>query len=374
MREQGQELLRACVQIGWTKARKNGALLDDFVAEASRCFSVPYFNTSPIIYWGPRPPIELQNTSGSTLLVTVHGHFLLPGTAVRVGSTILPASAVTTSSDSQTLTFSIAASDLIAADEASLISRELESSPIENSIDGQVKSSLTIDKVDLAPYSDALDMLTIHYTPPTGPGAPLEACAPLDGQPAETTKCIPPVPDYVVTVGGKTYGLADAPYLPTLPGSHQIRILVPAASVTDGSKITMQKLFWSKHHFYAEYYPTSSAILVTKIATTSSAKGIHLAILGGNLDQALLKYPAACDGCLVASSPNFATINLSEAQAANVKEIVLCRKGAGGQCDPAVVPIFVDVPKGDSGGAPTPKPPKPTTPPKPDKPTTPPKP
>ena len=178
-----------------------------------------------------------------------------------------------------------------------------------------------------------------------------------------------------MTVGGKIYGLADAPFLKSPDGSNELRLLVPVGSMTDGSKITMQRLLWSKHDYYAEYFSASSAVSVTKVVTTSTAKGIHLAMLGGNLDQALLKYPAGCDGCLVASSPNFAVIDLSEAQAANVKEIVLCRKDAGGQCDPAVVPIFVYIPEGDSGAAPTPKPkPKPTTQPKPDRPAAPPKP
>ncbi len=339
------------------------------MSAASQCFPVPYFDTTPTLQTGT--PVKVTNPGGNTLLVTAHGSFL-PGTVVRVGSATLEPPALTITGDSQTLSFMIGASDLMAAGGAYLVSREMDLLELTNPSGADGSTPLRINGVGVAPYSDKLDVLTIHYAPPAGPGIPLDPCAPIPGQPPDTT-CIPSDP-YVVTVGGKIYGLADAPLLKSPGGSNELRLLVPVGSVTDGSKITMQRLLWSKHDYYAEYFSASSAVSVTKVVTTSAAKGIHLAMLGGNLDQALLKYPAGCDGCLVASSPNFAVINLSEAQAANVKEIVLCRKDAGGQCDPAVVPIFVDLPKGDSGAEPRPKPPKPPTPPKPGKPATPPKP
>jgi hypothetical protein len=363
----GSEIVTACVQAGWRGTAKNGNILSPLRLIGSACYRVPYFDTTPRV-----ESVRVANIGSSQLRVTARGSFL-PGTTVRIGNSSISDAAVSISGDGGVLEFPVVAADLITAGGAKLVSREGEEKQLSNpgGKEGAVPLNVADADIAVSPYSEALDSLTLAYTPPTGPGLPLEPCSPMPGAPDEG-KCIPSDP-WVLTIGDKTYGLADAPFFGDRAlgnGKREISVLVPAASLATSSRITLQRLLWSNHFYYWQGLLPANPVTVTKATIVSSAPGVHLVLVGSNLGDAVLKYPGACPGCLHDARGSFALLDIpAEAPRAkettkqkaarekaatdatkDLKQIILCRQKAGG-CDPGLAPVIFDLPKATDDAA-----------------------
>jgi hypothetical protein len=375
--ERGPEVLRACVEAGWKSAFKNGSIASSPDSPASACFSVPNIDTTPRI-----STLAVENVGGGNLWVTATGNFL-PGTSVRVGSATVAQAVLSPAPDSQgnyQLAFPASAADLVSAGDAWAIDRNGVASQIVAPVTKE-SSPLTIDRIDVTPFADSQDKLTIHYTPP---GGVKEPCATMPGL-VTPPNCMPPSP-LIATVGNHIYGLADAPFLKQSIDSHEIQVLVPASSITAGAKVTLRRLLWDRSLYDAGYSIWNDPVTVTKATTLSTAPGLHLALVGSNLDSAMLQYPTGCAACLHDKQSGFALLDIP-AQAAvparamekkpgkpnppkdetkDLKQVILCKETKG-TCDLAFAPVILNIPKAsdDSEEEKPETPAKPVTPPKP---------
>lgn len=113
------------------------------------------------------------------------------------------------------------------------------------------------------------------------------------------------------------------------------------------SKITLERVLWSPHRYRAEYTLATKSIAVAKVTAVSSGDGLDLVLVGSNLDQAMLLYPADCQDCYKATQGSYATLQVPAPKAKNLKQIVLCSKSHS-ECDHSVQPIFIAPPKDET--------------------------
>lgn len=346
----GGTLVRACVRAGWRKTSDNGNRLKPLSSDAAQCFNIRYYSTLPKV-----DALKVRDVGSGNVFVQATGTFL-DGTRVRIGSK--PSASTYISSDQRTLGFYSAASDMVAAGGATILSREDDEDPLLLPLSG-VSSALStaqplrINSVSVMPYSDSQSLVTIKFSPPSGATLPPEPCPAIPGA-VNPPPCVPTDP-WVVNIGDKVFGLADAPFFSS--NANEIKLLVPSALITAAPKLQMRRILWPEQYYYAEYPLDKSALLLTKVTLLSPAPQLTLALSGVNLDHALLEYPE-CSTCLKTLAPTLATVSFSADKKVPgidvdaikaLKQIVLCRSDSTStRCDSSFAPILAEVPKDDS--------------------------
>ncbi len=340
----GGEVILACVDATWRKIKKGGDQLGDPGLSSTSCFPVLNYDTTPQL-----ENVSIRGIGNGNVWVTARAEAILPGTGVRIGAVTLPQASLTFSPDGTTVEFPAAAADIINAGGASLISRDGKSVALSNHGGADHNEHLTIPSIKVAAFSDSTDKLTLTYKLPLGNELPPEPCDPLPGQTLADPACESHDP-WIVVIGGKAYGLPDAPFLSasedfnTRTGT--IELFLPSDVITSSSKVTLERLLWSAGFYTAEVSLNANRVSVVKVVSMTSAPGIHVSLLGANLQSAKLMYPQVPAGALSSIQSDFATLDLTDAQAKGVKQIVFCQvKSGSNTCDPESQPIFVDLPK-----------------------------
>ncbi|HEX4007978.1 MAG TPA: hypothetical protein VHX60_17525 [Acidobacteriaceae bacterium] len=343
----GSVALYACVSASWKKIKKGGKELGDGGLRSEGCYPVFNFDTTPEL-----TSVDTMGIGNGNLWVTAKANAILPGTAVRVGAAVLPTSALSFP-DTTTIEFSVAAADLINAGGAFLVSRDGKSVALANHGGTDHTKRLEIKTVTSAAFSNSVDKLTLTYSVPLGNDLPAEPCDPLPvqkpGQPKTDPACLDKDP-WIVTIGGKAYGLADAPFLRSSEDFNQstgtIELLLPSDTLASASKLTLQRLLWSPEFYRAEWPLKTDRVAVSKVTTLMSTPGLHLGLSGANLKSAKLMYPQLAGNIYVAIQDDFATIDISDADAKGVNELVVCQlKPQTTNCDQTLQPLLLDLPK-----------------------------
>jgi len=208
--------------------------------------------------------------------------------------------------------------------------------------------------------------VTVAYTSPEKP-------VPGDKSP---TALNPAVDPWVVVIGGKVFGLSDAPFFSQT--EKQIQLIVPTSLIQSSARIEMERLLWQRV-FYSATKPippdTFSKALpsVSTASILSSQDGLTIGIVGNGLAQIRVAYPSKslCDACTQSNQGStFLTVTLPKPadpkkgdkaakdkpapfDPTSVKQLVLCRFDStdNSKCDSNFPPIIVSVPKIDSPAA-----------------------
>lgn len=355
----GEQLAIACVRVGWRKTKDNGNRFDTaLTADAFGCFKIKSYSTDPKIR-----SLSVADIGGGNVRVNATGTFL-SGTRVRIGGKLLTENSLYVSADMASLSFSTAASDIVAAGGITLLSREDNEVPLENQLPPPVAppaqatplagppppptTSLKISAVTVVPYSSSQSLMDVTFARPSGPTLPFEPCQ-IPGA-VNPPRCVSSDP-YVINIGSNVFGLSNAPYLST--GSTDIKLVVPNDALAAAPQIEMRRLLWPAQYYYDSFPLSKEGVTVTKATLITTSPAIRFSVTGTNLNLAQLQYPV-CPACLTANGTGFATVTLATGkppqglEAASIKglkQIVLCNKApTGPDCDPKYPPVMLAVP------------------------------
>jgi hypothetical protein len=356
---------QACVSVVWRKpsvmgifGKKSEDYLDEGKASEQKCYEIEYYRT--LI---DKTTLRVTDIGQGAVTVKVGGTFL-SGTTVRLGNTYLNPDSVTATHD--TLTFTAPASAIAAAGQVYIVGRDGREIAAVNQLAQLPASGVSITPPLIAPYSDTQSMVSFTFTPPSFPNNG-------DNSPGYQNPADDP---WVVVLGGKVFGMSDAPFFSSK--DCKIKIIVPTALIQSSPRIEFRRLLWPDVNFRtatdipADSYSKASSS-VSKISILSSSNGLTLALIGTGLDNLKLVYPPdkICNKCEVtAVGSTYLQVTLpkpevkKDSAAADasktpppdptdgLRQLVFCRKN-GDNCDPSYPALLVDVPKLD---APTPKP------------------
>jgi hypothetical protein len=373
---------QACVSVVWRKpavtgwfGKKSDQYLEDLAPTGEppdeKCFDIDYYNTlAP-----ENKSLSVTDIGQGAVTVLATGTFL-PGTTVRLGNTYLPPDNITATHDA--LEFTAPASAIAAAGQVYFVGRdgrEIEAIHVETQAPAH---GLTIKGLSISPYSDTQSLVKIEYEPPP----PF-----LTGGVHNARSINPAIDPWVVVIGGKVFGLSDAPFfakIDSFNGLHQIQVIVPTSLIQTSPTVELRRLLWQDKYFRTSR-PISAdtfskaAPSVSTASIVSTQKGLTIGLVGTGLDKLRLVFPSkdACPTCDAQSSGStFLKVTLPkppEAKKTNTKDeakdakesapdptdglrqLVFCRVEASTslKCEDNFPPVIVDVPKID---APTPKP------------------
>lgn len=230
-----QNIGSACVSVRWRKGDKKGNYIGEEVDSSKRaCYPIYYYNTS-------RAPqqVTVTDVGQGNVHVAITGMYL-PGSTVRLGSGFLSPSSVTATHD--TLTFDVPAKALAATEHAFIVGRDSREQEIVQHLKHSPTAGLRLDCVYIRPYSDTASKVELRFRRPVeyGAAAPAEDAKPLScgGDATPTGKAAegkaldenplssdPVYNPWVVIIGGKVFGLGDAPFF--TQGERSISLVVP---------------------------------------------------------------------------------------------------------------------------------------------------
>ena len=367
-----QSIGSACVSIVWRTPSPSGFLglkkSDVYLSAGNpgetKCYDIEYYNT---LSEQAKTTLSVTDIGQGAVTVKAVGTFL-PGTTVRLVNTYLNPDRVTATRD--TLQFTSPASAIVAAGQVYIVGRD--GREIEALNPATAASVLTLGKPVIAPYSDAQSLVSLSYQ------------APPDQVPGDHGPGFPDPNDdpWVVVIGGKVFGLSDAPFFSK--NETLIQLLVPTALLQTSSQIELRRLLWRNVGFRAAQPITANAYSkamssISKTLILSSSNGLTIGLTGTGLDNLMLVFPPKASTCAKCSVTPVGSTYLQvtlpkppdpKKDAAGVvredpkkdpdpdptdglKQLVFCRKGDGDACAPNYPALIAEVPKLD---APTPKP------------------
>ena len=294
-----QEIGTACVSVHWRLGDKKGNYLGRAVdRQGPVCYPISYYSTSQ-----RTDEVTVTDIGQGNVHVNVTGTFL-PGSMVRVGSTLLNPTTITTTHDA--LTFDVPAKAIIAAEGVYLVGRDNRQQPVVEQRAYQEKQ-LTINWLDICPYSDTLSKVKIGVSLPkeSTPGVVL-ANASLKRRNGENP--------WLVLIGDKIFGLSDAPFFAQDDSS--ITVLAPTDLIRTSNSVEVRRLLWPDTYRDSKPIPSTifakTAPIVSKVSVVSSQNGLTLALEGSGLQDLRLEFPK-CGGCVIKSSGDtFATVRLAK--------------------------------------------------------------
>jgi hypothetical protein len=364
----------ACVSIVWRTPSTSGVwpfrktsdqYLSDSDSAGPACYRIEYYRTL-----ASDLTLSVTDIGQGAVNVKTSGTFL-PGTTVRLGNTYLNPDTITATHEG--LTFTAPAAAIAAVGQVFIAGRDGREVEALNHLDKTPETRLTIQDPVISPYSDSQSLVTINFQ------APDEKTPGVKG-PAFKNPAVDP---WVVVIGGKVFGLSDAPFFSFSGEKSQAELIVPTALLQSSPRIEMRRLLWPDVLYRASKdIPANTfskaAPAIAKVSTLSSANGLTLAISGTDMKRLKLVFPdPACAGCSAkALSSTYMQVILKKpadpkkasgnATAAaqdtkdappdptdGLRQLAFCTKTADDKCDENYQTLIVDVPKLD---APTPKP------------------
>jgi len=356
----------ACVSVDWIKPAHTGfwgGKSDVYFQDPKRsaisspCFAI--FNYS-LFEEGPSlKQVAVSDAGQGNVTVTAKGTFL-PGMTVRIGSTyVLPDP---NPADHESLVFTAPASAIVAASQVEFVDRNNQETVALNPCLKEFQCDangdpLTMQDVAIEPFSDSQTLVKVKFN------APKEA-------PGDKGAVSPKLNPWVVVIGGKVFGLSDAPF--RAQSANSIELIVPTDLIQKSPRVEMERLLWSGSYHDSKDIPedTFSKALpaVSGTSILSNQNGLTLGLVGSGLDQVRLEFPSQgdCAGCtLDRVGPTYATLNLRKKQdddkrakdaknqfdPASVKQVVLCKFVSDNDkdhCSRNFTPLIVDVPKLDT--------------------------
>jgi hypothetical protein len=361
---------RACVSVIWRKPaltglfrKKSDEYLGDAIAGREECYPINYYNTLA------DTSLSVTDIGQGAVTVQVTGTFL-PGTTVRLGNTYLPPDSIASTHGS--LTFTAPATAIVAAGQVYLVGRdgrELEA------IHHQTPAAqLQMQTPVISPYSDTQSLVKISFK---SPDQAISADIGAGSSPNPNND------PWVVVIGGKVFGLSDAPFFSQT--ANEIQVIVPTALIQSSPRVELRRLLWSDAYYRAaQLIPadtfSKAAPSVASTSILSTQNGLLIGLVGTGLDHAKMVFPT-CPACTANSTgPTFMLVNLpkpEEKKAASgkeqdkedpkdkkkekhkdkkapadptdgLKQLAFCRKQATSDtCDPNFPTLVVDVPKLD---------------------------
>jgi hypothetical protein len=367
----------ACVSIAWRTPSTSGfwpfrKTSDEYLSEGKPqgpvCYRIDYYRALV-----QDPSLSVTDIGQGAVTVKMAGTYL-PGTTVRLGNTYLNPDTITATHTG--LTFTAPSAAIAAAGKVFIAGRDGREVEAVNHLAMSPSPSLTIQQPVISPYSDSQSLVTIYFR------APVEEAS---GAKSSGFKN-PAVDPWVVVIGGKVFGLSDAPFFSFSPDKGQIQLIVPTALLQSSPRIEMRRLLWPDAYFRdSKDIPANTfskaAPAVAKVSILSSANGLTLAVAGTAMDRLKLVFPdPGCAGCSAKAmsstymqivlkkpaDPKKTTGNVTTAApdpkdappdpTDGLRQLAFCTKAAGDKddkCDPNFQTLIVDVPKLD---APAPKP------------------
>jgi hypothetical protein len=373
---------KACVSILWRKPalaglfrHKSDKYLGEEILGEERCNDIDYYGTQ-----AKESTLTVMDIGQGAVTVQVDGTFL-PGTTVRLGNTYLKPDSITATHD--TLTFTAPASAIVAAGQVYIVGRDgLEVWAVRQVGDKEhlnPTTGLSLKQPKISPYSDTQSLVTLDAQEPviTRSG---------DNSPPFENRAVDP---WVVVIGGKVFGLSDAPFFSEMGGeielnqesktyskrATQIQLIVPTSLIQASPRIELRRLLWPDVFFrQSKSIPadtfSKAAPSVSKASTLSTHKGLTIALLGTGLDRLKPVYPSPtdCKDCKWESTGStFLKVTLpkppeekkdasgkkkdkDKEQAIDptdgLRQLAFCRKqGGGDDCDSNFPMLIVDVPK-----------------------------
>jgi hypothetical protein len=147
----------------------------------------------------------------------------------------------------------------------------------------------------------------------------------------------------IVVVGGRAFGLSDAPFNRTSPTA--LSFLAPRALIQGQTKLKLKRLFLDSSYESTYALKPMSGLSVDGISILEvSSKGVTFAVTGSQLAKSKLRYPTPVS--VDSSDPAFLKFTLTQEQVASAKQIVLASAGEM----PVVYPLPT-VPKASSDNA-----------------------
>lgn len=367
----------ACVSIVWRTPSTSGVwpfrktsdeYLSDSATAGPTCYTIEYYRTL-----ASDLTLNVTDIGQGAVTVKTNGTFL-PGTTVRLGNTYLNPDNITATHEG--LTFTAPAATIAAAGQVFIAGRDGREVEALNHLGNPPKTGLTIQDPVILPYSDSQSLVKIHFQ------------APDETRPGDNSSAFqnPAVNPWVVIIGGKVFGLSDAPFFSFSQEKGQVELIVPTALLQSSPRIEMRRLLWPDVLFRASRdIPANTfskaAPAIAKVSILSSANGLTLAVAGTGMDRLKLLFPdPGCAGCLVkVQSSTYmqitlkkpadpkkitgaATVSAQDTKDAppdptdGLRQLAFCTKTANDKndkCDENYQTLIVDVPKLD---APTPKP------------------
>jgi hypothetical protein len=359
---------RTCVSVVWRKPavtglfrKKSDEYLGDSITSNEQCYDIDYYNTLS----SKNRTLTVTDVGQGLVTVKAVGTFL-PGTTVRLGSTYLPPDSIDYTHDM--LKFTTSASAIVAAGHVYFVGRDLRE--IEALRPYCKKDRLTINDVSISPYSDTQSLVIITFQAP--PRAEIQG----RHNPADDP--------WVVVIGGKVFGLSDAPFLAQT--EIQIQAIVPTALIQGSPRVELRRLLWSDNCYrgWKDIPPNTfskASPSVVNASILSTQKGLTIGLVGTGLDQVTMVFPAAadCPGCqLDPVGSTFLRITLPKPKEPKkdegkkdkkkdekneknaddkpaaidptdgLRQLVLCRRNASELCDGNFPTLLVDVPKLDA--------------------------
>lgn len=360
----------ACVSVVWRQPKITGALwwrkasdeyLEPGTASAPQCYPIDYY-----VSLDTAKTVQVMDIGQGAVTTKVTGTFL-PGTTVRLGNAYLPPESITATHD--TLMFTAPATAIAAAGKVYIVGRDGHVVEAVEQVGEMKLTKLSMGPPVISPYSDDQSRVTITYT---------RGSIDMPGDNSSTSPN-PAIDPWVVVIGGKVFGLSDAPFFSK--DDKQIQLIVPTALLQSSPRIELRRLLWPDDGFPASQPIPADAFAkaspaVSKTSILSSAYGLILGLTGAGLDRLKLMFPT-CPNCAVtAVGSTFAEVTLpkpskkdsagtpknagspagsnqdSEADPTDgLHQLVLCRNDGNGGCDARYSAVIIDVPKLDPPAA-----------------------
>lgn len=276
----------ACVSVVWRKPaltglfqKKNDEYLGNTIAGEERCYPIHYYNTLA------DTTLTVTDIGQGAVTVKVRGTFL-PGTTVRLGNSYLPPDNITTTHES--LTFTAPATAIVAAGQVYLVGRDgREVEAIHNQTP---ETNLTMQPPVISPYSDTQSLVRISFKSPDQP---------ISGDQSPGFRN-PNNNPWVVVIGGKVFGLSDAPFFAQT--GDEIQVIVPTALIQGSPRVELRRLLW-RDAYYRAAQPipadtfSKAAPAVASASVLSTQKGLTIGLVGTGLDHLKMVFPAG-DACV----------------------------------------------------------------------------
>ncbi len=352
---------KACVSVIWRKPavtglfrKKSEEYFDESLSSPEQCYDIDYYNTLT----SKNQTLSVMDIGQGLVTVKATGTFL-PGTTVRLGNTYLPPDNISATHDA--LKFTTLASAIVGAGQVYFVGRD--GREIEAIHNETPTTPLTMKQLTISPYSDAQSLVKINFD------------APPDAVPGDqgASNRNPADDPWVVVIGGKVFGMSDAPFFAKTPT--EIQLIVPTALIQTSPQVELRRLLW-RDVSYRRSMPilsdtfSKAAPAVSAASILSSQNGLIIGLVGTGLDKLTMVFPSKdmCPDCKsTAAGSTFLQVTLQKPTDTKKKDkksaldptdglrqLAFCRKpetDKAKQCDENFPTLLVDVPKLDTPAA-----------------------
>jgi hypothetical protein len=295
----------------------------------------------------PRPSgyqLAWEDLGNGQIAVSLSGSigWFLPGTRVRIGDLLLDESNGLRV-ESSTLRY-VVPTDLAASRTSFLVSRDGEELEVRHPLNPQPLSR-PVCNVEPSTKSVEPNCPKCPECPKPPAGRKIEILAPVRITPIDAARSrvevdLKKAPDefpanpLLLVVGGKTFGLRDAPFLSAAKG--KIVACIPTALLRSARSLAVKRLFWGPEYSdqatiaLPDDLTVSPPVLISKSESAST-----FAISGAGLDSAEIVAPVK--SALTRLGSSVATFEIPNSKLAGLKQVIL-RQGDG-------QPVMLAMPK-----------------------------